>query len=354
MKIVNSSVAMAAQHQLQRSQHITPKARLDNTEPPRERRAPPEISASNQTESRRPQKQPPHIARFAAAGSLLAQSNQTKGFDINANAIDSDLQVMIWMLEYWTGHKIQIGNAGASVQTEKASGDVQVAIEQQQLNIQIDDAISPDNFRLHLREQELTTISIQADITLDNGEVMHIELDERLSRKLDVKMDLSANEMAKMMDPLVLNFHGPLALSENRFNFDLNGDGEKESLAKLASQSAYLALDKNGDGIINDGSELFGAITGNGFAELAVYDDDGNGFIDSADAVFNKLQLFTPGVEKTQSITSKGVEALYLGSTATPHSFTDSKGQTQGQLRSSSFFIADDGAHSFQQIDLVV
>ena len=44
----------------------------------------------------------------------------------------------------------------------------------------------------------------------------------------------------------------------------------------MLNGSGYLALDKNGDGTINDGSELFGTRNGDGFADLAQYDEDGN------------------------------------------------------------------------------
>ena len=68
------------------------------------------------------------------------------------------------------------------------------------------------------------------------------------------------------------------------------------------SDDAWLVLDRNGDGIINDGSEMFGNATPqpqpadgtlrNGFLALAQYDDDGNGTIDEHDAIFSELRLW--------------------------------------------------------------
>lgn len=92
-------------------------------------------------------------------------------------------------------------------------------------------------------------------------------------------------------------------------NFDINGDGKKEKLSWTAPQSddAWLALDRNGDGLINSGSELFGNFTPqsnpplgtgrNGFNALVEYDkaaQGGNtdGLITDRDSVFRNLLLW--------------------------------------------------------------
>jgi len=68
------------------------------------------------------------------------------------------------------------------------------------------------------------------------------------------------------------------------------------------SDDAWLVLDRDGDGVINDGSEMFGNATPqpqpatgtlrNGFLALAQYDDDRNGLIDEKDPVFAELRLW--------------------------------------------------------------
>lgn len=97
------------------------------------------------------------------------------------------------------------------------------------------------------------------------------------------------------------------------FAFDLDCDGATESVAALASGSAYLAFDRNDDGRINDGSELFGTKSGNGFADLAAFDDDGNRWLDENDAVFDRLRIWEPadaGEARQSTLRERGVGAL--------------------------------------------
>lgn len=78
---------------------------------------------------------------------------------------------------------------------------------------------------------------------------------------------------------------------------DLDADGMEDQISFVLPGSGFLALDLNGDGRINDGRELFGPETGDGFAELARYDEDGNQWIDENDPVFERLRIWTKDAE---------------------------------------------------------
>jgi hypothetical protein len=160
-------------------------------------------------------------------------------------------------------------------------------------------------------------------------------------------------------DPLVVNFGGTAAqLTDTAFSFDLEGDGQAEEVPLLAPGSGFLALDRNGDGRIADGTELFGPSSGDGFAELARLDSDGNQWIDENDPAYDQLRIWRPGANGAGAIATlrdQQVGAIYLGHADTPFALRTADNQPQGQITASGIYLNEDGtAGSIQQLDLSV
>ena len=160
-------------------------------------------------------------------------------------------------------------------------------------------------------------------------------------------------------DPLVINLNGNVAeLSDQKFFFDLDCDGKKEEISSLKAGSGYLALDLYQDGVLHDGSELFGTQSGNGFADLAKYDTDGNGWIDENDAVWDKLLIWTKdenGNDKQYHLSEAGVGAICLQNNRTEFSLNSMKdNHTNGVIRNTGIFLYENGnVGTVQHLDLV-
>ncbi|MBB1487732.1 hypothetical protein [Oceanospirillum sediminis] len=209
-------------------------------------------------------------------------------------------------------------------------------------------------------EEEYTTFSAQGKVVTGDGREIDLNLELGLSRAFQSETVISA-VAGTLKDPLVINFDAPsVGLDDNQtFRFDIDADGTVEDLAQLTSGSGFLALDRNGDGIINDGTELFGAQSGNGFADLRELDEDGDGFIDEDDSVFSQLRIWTPGEDgsgELYALLDKDVGAIYLGNTDTKFQLNRaSDNENLGVLRSSGVFLKESGGvGTVQQIDLKV
>lgn len=143
---------------------------------------------------------------------------------------------------------------------------------------------------------------------------------EQVLQQRELELNVTANPQPQKTDPLVLDLAGNGFSTrglDDAVRFDLNADGRTDSISAPSGDDALLALDRNGNGRIDDGRELFGDQNGaaNGFAELAKYDDNADGRIDAADAVFERLRLLrfdAEGRQHTQSLSQAGVAAIDL------------------------------------------
>lgn len=210
-----------------------------------------------------------------------------------------------------------------------------------------------------LRERENSDFSAQGTVRTADGRSIDFTLDVAMCRDYSCQRTVTQSGSVELRDPLVINFAGnAAALTGQRFEFDLDADGTNELIPELAAGSAWLAFDANADGRINDGSELFGTRSGDGFADLACLDADGNCWIDEADAAYAALRLWQrdeAGKDSLTSLKDGGVGAIYLGSTQTPFALTDADNARLGYVRASGVYLREDGGvGSVQQVDLAI
>ncbi len=210
-------------------------------------------------------------------------------------------------------------------------------------------------------ETENTAYQSTGSVRTEDGREINFNLTVEMSRSFTAEYGSYMKESYTMVDPLVIELDDKCAdLTERTFMFDLDSDGKEEEIYDLRDNSGLLALDKNGDGKINNGSELFGTKSGDGFKDLAAYDEDGNGWIDENDSIFKKLKIWTKdknGNDVLIDLKKADVGAINLGSVKTDFALKSLKdNKTLGQVRRSGFFLKESTgeAGAVQHVDVAV
>ncbi|WP_410499141.1 FG-GAP repeat domain-containing protein [Chitinibacter sp. S2-10] len=183
-------------------------------------------------------------------------------------------------------------------------------------------------------------------VCLSDGSERQFAVDYTLARS-----ELYATQTRfQMIDPLVLDLDGVNSSFGAQQAFDLDSDGHKEMLN--LPDAPLLFVDQNGNGVADNGSELFGPRTGQGFAELAALDSDKNGWLDAGDGSFGLLNLWFAGQNTVQTLAQAGIGALSVNAVGTPFEFK-SGGQLLGRNIASGVWLGEEqGAGSIRQIDL--
>jgi len=210
------------------------------------------------------------------------------------------------------------------------------------------------------QEYESTSFHANGQARTEDGRTIDFNVDIMMSRSYMEYMDVHIPAMQNALyDPLVINVGSDYAdVRDQKFMFDIDSDGTEDEISMLGRGSGFLALDKNGDGIINDGNELFGTKSGDGFADLKEYDSDGNGWIDENDEVFNKLKVWCKGdngEDILMDLKDADIGAIYLGSSDTEFTIGGADEIRDGVIRSTGFFLKESsGAGTVQHVDMAV
>ncbi len=211
--------------------------------------------------------------------------------------------------------------------------------------------------QIYMEEREDTGFSAEGVIRLADGKEILIDISVEMSRSFSAYYEEHQLEIqTRMCDPLVINLEGNVAqMRDQTFYFDIDADGELDRVAELGSGSGYLAADWDGSGSIQDGSELFGPASGDGFRDLAGYDSDGNGWIDEGDEIWRHLRIWTRdeyGRDLCYRLEEKGIGAIGLASQDTEFSLNTADNEVNGRIRRTGIFLYENGmAGIIQHLD---
>ncbi|XXF06919.1 calcium-binding protein [Pseudomonas sp. D2-3] len=146
---------------------------------------------------------------------------------------------------------------------------------------------------------------------------------------------LGALNFVQRYDPLVLDLDGDgieTVSANSGVVFDFNGDGLKTGTGWIKKDDGFLVLDRNGNGTIDNGSELFGIDTvkkngqkaNSGFDALSDLDSNGDGVFDATDEAFADVRVWQDlnqdgiaQVGELKSLAEHGIAAINLGSKST-------------------------------------
>ena len=156
-------------------------------------------------------------------------------------------------------------------------------------------------------------------------------------------------------DPLLLDLDGDglelnAQVKGRSTLFDTDGDGFLEPTGWVRGDDGILVRDLNGDGVINDASELFGTTTDDGFTVLAAEDSNADGVIDANDAIYADLKVWQDANEdgitdpgELMTLQEAGIASISLTTTTPPAGEEDNAGNFVSAV---STFTRSDGTTS--------
>ena len=206
-------------------------------------------------------------------------------------------------------------------------------------------------------ETETTMILAAGTVRTADGRQIRFQMDFRMSRSYTQDTAVSLRAGDALTDPLIIHLTPTTSpLTDARFEFDLNGDGKDEGVPLPAGGSAFLVYDRNGDRQVNNGTELFGPCSGNGFAELSLLDETGDGWIDENDPAYGSLYAWYPGDGPgiCSRLQDEGIGAITTQAVGSVFSLRDGSNSTLGQIQRSGLFLTESGQPGLiQQLDMV-
>jgi len=321
-------------------------------------------------------------------------NNATTAEDIYQRPLPAKVKLIKLILESYISKNIQVTDKQfdykkTSTQispTQQALFFNQKSVAQQNQNSQDIELITIDGNQYRQQEQvSVTTLSteqqqlnfaMQGEFIIDNKKV---DLNYQLNLQASYSsMRSITTTAAALKDPLIIQF-GARSIGHitDYAQFDINNDNKQNDLPIFSGDVGYLVFDKNNNNRVDNGGELFGPTTNNGFSELAQLDSNNNGFFDNQDDKFSQVYIWQPKQAKTNnneqslgeqpntqankqnlvSLSQAGIKAISLNAIATQFNFRDQSksgnGAINAQLTQTSFAITENNqALGVHQIDV--
>lgn len=169
-----------------------------------------------------------------------------------------------------------------------------------------------------------TNDAIDSDVAGDGKALTNVTKTDTItltSGKNDMSWDAA-------ITPIAIDLNGDgihtIAREDMTGSFDLLGTGKAIQTGWLSKGDGFLAIDSNHNGQIDDISELFGgSAKGDGFAKLASYDSNGDGFVDANDADFASLLIWQDANSDGKTDAGELVSLTQAGVTSLKLAYTD-------------------------------
>lgn len=208
-------------------------------------------------------------------------------------------------------------------------------------------------------QEETLLFSASGAVRTSDGREISFDLGLSMERTTVAAYASAFDVTTMFIDPLILQFDPTSSLlGDSTFLFDIDSNGTKESLACPGKGCGFLAFDRDGDGIINNGLELFGPASGSGFGELAELDTDANQWIDENDPIFDRLSIWSPdsqGGGSLMTLREAGVGAIMVTHAGTQFRLESAEGTVLGTIKASGIFLTEAGeVRSLQEVDLAL
>jgi hypothetical protein len=277
---------------------------------------------------------------------------------------DAKLRLIKDLIEHLTGKKITIYGDKKEAAIETGNGNPESNSAPQETSGQ-NPSQNSEGWGLDYSYSEQTytkegfLFAASGTVTTETGEKISVSAVLETSREYAESINVSIKAGDALKDPLVINFDGLGAqLGDSIVLFDLNSDAKIDSFNFLKQGSGFLAIDKNENGTVDNGTELFGPSTNDGFKELSAFDSDKNSWIDENDPVFSALRIWEKnenGADIISTLKEKNIGAIFLNRATTGFSLLNSAGTTGGVLKETGLYLSENGKPGYiQELDIVI